>query len=59
MSQTTSLTSFMQQLQTLNDEYKKITKEIEHQDELIRAIQDQISSKQHVQLTLHSSIFSN
>lgn len=59
MSQTTSLTSFMQQLQTLNDEYKKITKEIEHQDELIRAIQDQISSKQHVQSTLHSSIFSN
>lgn len=59
MSQTTSLTSFMQQLQTLNDEYKKITKEIEHQDELIRAVQDQISSKQHVQLTLHSSIFSN
>lgn len=59
MSQTTSLTSFMQQLQTLNDEYKKITKEIEHQDELIRAIQDQISSKQHVQPTLHSSIFSN
>lgn len=49
----------MQQLQTLNDEYKKITKEIEHQDELIRAIQDQISSKQHVQPTLHSSIFSN